>query len=93
MLYFNDERFRHVLTVPAIFVKTSALCPQYWRPAVARLAPTHPDLATLVRHAWQWRQGGAKTWMQLRPELTVTSAGTLDDHDRFGGELPPGRNR
>jgi len=57
--------------------------------------PLHTDLATLVMHAWQWRQSGAKTWKRMKsgPRLTMTSTGTLDDSDGFGGELQSGQNR
>ena len=30
--------------------------------------PRHSDLATLVMHAWQWRQGGAKTWKRMQAQ-------------------------
>jgi UDP-arabinose 4-epimerase len=28
--------------------------------------PRRSDLATLVKHAWAWRQGGAKTWKRMQ---------------------------
>jgi UDP-glucose 4-epimerase len=33
--------------------------------------PVHSELATQVSHAWDWRQGGGKTWTRMRDSVST----------------------